>query len=435
MSVSKEQKRLRNFEMGMLSAYQVRVARAARRARGGGGVAHLGVAPQRFLQQLERKARACDSEDPVSMSLAQTSVKCMCQLLRKASYFNFRSNLIQAIVQRMGAKEDFARRLACSAISTLFAEVGSPLPVLWRAVQRWAVASLLLTPLPLPLRAAVTRQDRPSEASMEAAQKIHDLVKARRGRVDLEALETCAAREKADHTRCSPLTAFPAPCHCVVQVSLPSPADGAEGKYHAADARVEEGEALQVQEATQGDAGRGGGYDMAHACAATPTHARVSWGGGRADGAYLRPTVLSADTVDEEIKESQAHLDPVVQKAFQVPGPSPAASCCPLPPLMWPPPRPHRRTGRHASPGLPHLLPRPQAGSQVARGARGNGGAGALWAPHQRRRRARPPRAPPRPGDQGCAPPRRRLALRAGRRCDHDGERAPRGGGGDAPRR
>ncbi|KAI8914260.1 nucleolar complex-associated protein-domain-containing protein [Gorgonomyces haynaldii] len=76
VQISKEVKKLRNFEDGLLSNYQ------------------------QYLQKLEELSRA--KTQPI---LADLSVKCMADLLKSATHFNFRLNLITAIVSKMVSKK------------------------------------------------------------------------------------------------------------------------------------------------------------------------------------------------------------------------------------------------------------------------------------------------------------------------------------------
>ncbi|RIB16573.1 nucleolar complex-associated protein [Gigaspora rosea] len=87
--VSEEVKKLRHFEQNLVSSYQA------------------------YLKSLEAELK--------EHTVAETALKCMCDLLISVTHFNFRSNLIMAIVCRMSTAE-FTKMSAmcCDAIIEVF---------------------------------------------------------------------------------------------------------------------------------------------------------------------------------------------------------------------------------------------------------------------------------------------------------------------------
>ncbi|KAI9350285.1 CBF/Mak21 family-domain-containing protein [Obelidium mucronatum] len=96
--VTKDVKKVRNFEEGLLNNYQV------------------------YLQQLETNLRKHSSNGPGSDgSVAIVAMQCMTELLTTVTHFNFRVNLLSAIVSKMGSKSPVeVGAIACNGISKLF---------------------------------------------------------------------------------------------------------------------------------------------------------------------------------------------------------------------------------------------------------------------------------------------------------------------------
>ncbi|ORY40133.1 NOC3p-domain-containing protein [Rhizoclosmatium globosum] len=96
--VTKDVKKLRNFEEGLLSNYQV------------------------YLQQLETSLRRHSTNGPGSDgSVAIVAMQCMTELLTTVTHFNFRVNLLSAIVSKMGTKSPVeVGAIACNGICKLF---------------------------------------------------------------------------------------------------------------------------------------------------------------------------------------------------------------------------------------------------------------------------------------------------------------------------
>lgn len=187
MSVSKEQKRLRNFEMGMLSAYQVRAAlsHAQRECAGLHPALRLSRTPTALPAAAGAPREGVRQRGPGQRlpraDVGQVHVPAAAQ-----------GRLLQLQVQPHPG-----HRAADGGEGGLCAPPGVRRhlhPLCRGAPARCsALATAGHRDRPLTLTSRPYTQDRPSEASMEAAQKIHDLVKARHGRVDPEALETCAS--------------------------------------------------------------------------------------------------------------------------------------------------------------------------------------------------------------------------------------------------
>ncbi|KAJ3018790.1 UNVERIFIED_CONTAM: Nucleolar complex protein 3 [Siphonaria sp. JEL0065] len=96
--VTKDVKKLRNFEEGLLANYQV------------------------YLQQLETNLRKHSANGLGSDgSVAIVAMQCMTELLTTVTHFNFRVNLLSAIVSKMGSKSPVeVGAIACNGISKLF---------------------------------------------------------------------------------------------------------------------------------------------------------------------------------------------------------------------------------------------------------------------------------------------------------------------------
>ncbi|KAJ3355567.1 Nucleolar complex protein 3 [Entophlyctis luteolus] len=106
VKVTKEVKKLRNFEEGLLGHYQS------------------------YLQQLEVCLRRnCNPSG--DSSVAVVAMQCMSELLTTLTHFNFRVNLLSAIVSKMGVKSPAeVGAIACNAICKLFDEDVSGEPCL-----------------------------------------------------------------------------------------------------------------------------------------------------------------------------------------------------------------------------------------------------------------------------------------------------------------
>ncbi|CAG8474317.1 4812_t:CDS:10 [Funneliformis caledonium] len=99
--VSKEVKKIRNYEQGLLSNYQA------------------------YLKFLESELRGSRRKEPLTKeeekSVADEALQCMCGLLTSVTHFNFRLNLMTAIVTRMSTRK-FTKMTAmcCDAIIEVF---------------------------------------------------------------------------------------------------------------------------------------------------------------------------------------------------------------------------------------------------------------------------------------------------------------------------
>ena len=96
--VSKDVKRLRNFEQGLIGSYQSYVRQ-------------LGAYAQHQSQ---------DQTDPI-FSVAQVAISCACSLLLSAPHFNFRGELLQILVSTLLARQRSSSFTKCIAtLETLF---------------------------------------------------------------------------------------------------------------------------------------------------------------------------------------------------------------------------------------------------------------------------------------------------------------------------
>lgn len=86
--VSKDVRKLRDFETALLKHYQ------------------------KYVQTLIRAAK--------SPARRITSLKCMCALLEAAPHFNYRDSMLKAVVPRTMSFDDDISRLACDAVRSLF---------------------------------------------------------------------------------------------------------------------------------------------------------------------------------------------------------------------------------------------------------------------------------------------------------------------------
>ncbi|KAL8171680.1 hypothetical protein V2J09_023484 [Rumex salicifolius] len=90
MNVSKAIKKMRYFEGTLLSAYK------------------------EYLQGLFALER-----NPL---FRQVAVRCLCTLLETVPHFNFRENLLPAVVKNIGSLDDATRNMCCSTIKSLFSD-------------------------------------------------------------------------------------------------------------------------------------------------------------------------------------------------------------------------------------------------------------------------------------------------------------------------
>ncbi|TPX36912.1 hypothetical protein SmJEL517_g00999 [Synchytrium microbalum] len=136
--VSKDVKKLRNFEQGLLTQYQS------------------------YLQSLDSiivSTRKKGADVPASqLSVALVAINCMAELVSSVTHFNFRLNLLNALIARMtesaGSPLAEAIPTCCQALKTVF------------------------------------EQDEDGEASLEAVKLVSEAVKARKYRVDEQVIET-----------------------------------------------------------------------------------------------------------------------------------------------------------------------------------------------------------------------------------------------------
>ncbi|MCL7033959.1 hypothetical protein MKW94_010872 [Papaver nudicaule] len=92
MNVSKEVKKMRFYESTLLTSYKVYLQR---------------------LIVLQKQS-----------SFKHVAVRCLCSLLDAVPHFNFRENLLTAVVNNMSSPDDVIRKLCCTAIKSLFLNEG-----------------------------------------------------------------------------------------------------------------------------------------------------------------------------------------------------------------------------------------------------------------------------------------------------------------------
>ncbi|XP_059661855.1 nucleolar complex-associated protein 3 [Cornus florida] len=92
MVVSKAVKKMRYYESTLLSAYKAYLQR---------------------LIALEQQA-----------SFHRVSVRCMCTLLDAVPHFNFRENLLAAVIKNISSQDDVVRKLCCATVKSLFTNEG-----------------------------------------------------------------------------------------------------------------------------------------------------------------------------------------------------------------------------------------------------------------------------------------------------------------------
>ncbi|CAM0142750.1 unnamed protein product [Umbelopsis sp. WA50703] len=97
--VSKDVKKLRNFEQGLLSNYQA------------------------YLTDLERisKTKPAEGSDEKEDKTAMVATQCMCQLLTNLTHFNFRLNIMTAIITKMSTVQwTNISAICCNSIIEVF---------------------------------------------------------------------------------------------------------------------------------------------------------------------------------------------------------------------------------------------------------------------------------------------------------------------------
>ncbi|KAL2473247.1 hypothetical protein Fot_48983 [Forsythia ovata] len=92
MKVSKEVKKMRLYESTLLSAYKAYVQRL------------IAIEQQTVYKRV--------------------SVRCICTLLAAVPHFNFRENLLAAVVRNISSRDDVVRNLCCASVKSLFINEG-----------------------------------------------------------------------------------------------------------------------------------------------------------------------------------------------------------------------------------------------------------------------------------------------------------------------
>ena len=101
VKVSKDVKKLWDYERSLLQHYQE----------------YLKILEKIWDQRGRKQPKRPDS-------LAVTSIICLCELLKSASHFNFRSNILTAVVRPMNHTNDQVSKACCDAVEYVFANDG-----------------------------------------------------------------------------------------------------------------------------------------------------------------------------------------------------------------------------------------------------------------------------------------------------------------------
>jgi nucleolar complex protein 3 len=99
VKISKDVKKLREFEATLLAAYQKYL---------------------QYLDHLIKSAMRNQNADVSESSLPAIAIRCLTQLLLDLTFFNYRSNIIQTLVPLMNSHIDVFSDLACKAMEMLF---------------------------------------------------------------------------------------------------------------------------------------------------------------------------------------------------------------------------------------------------------------------------------------------------------------------------
>ncbi|GAX79807.1 hypothetical protein CEUSTIGMA_g7247.t1 [Chlamydomonas eustigma] len=111
VKVSKEVQKLRDYEAALLRSYQtyLKILVSALNKDAGGSASKHGA----------KKSGPGAAGSSASKNHARIAIKCMCQLLSSIPHFNYTSDLLQAVVPRMTARDQEIRVLCCSAVKQL----------------------------------------------------------------------------------------------------------------------------------------------------------------------------------------------------------------------------------------------------------------------------------------------------------------------------
>ena len=108
--VSKETKKIWDYERGLLASYQQYLKLLEYLWSVGGANRNSGS-----------KKKQKENDQPSTMSI--TALLCMCELLKSAYHFNFRSNILSEVVKQMNNKScDEVSSACCNAVSYIFEE-------------------------------------------------------------------------------------------------------------------------------------------------------------------------------------------------------------------------------------------------------------------------------------------------------------------------
>jgi nucleolar complex protein 3 len=182
VKVSKETKKLWDFERALLGSYQ------------------------EYLKLLEA-AWQREKNDPSSHAIA--AILCLCELLKSAFHFNFRSNLITAVVRAMNHAVDEVNIACCNAIEFLFQndaqgevalEATRQVSKLIKDRNFKVRASVVRTLRALPLRVHV---DEAQAAKLMAAQNVKKRKRDKESaEIEAEMKESQATVDKLQLARC-----------------------------------------------------------------------------------------------------------------------------------------------------------------------------------------------------------------------------------------
>ncbi len=112
VQLKKQTKALRDYELGLLGAYQRYLKILSEKAIIGLGPIVLG-----------KKARAhANRTNGTNTQLGLSALRCQCELLQAVPHFNFRSTLLSAVVGRAAQQSGAAHAMACEALVGLFSK-------------------------------------------------------------------------------------------------------------------------------------------------------------------------------------------------------------------------------------------------------------------------------------------------------------------------
>ncbi|XP_006825730.1 nucleolar complex protein 3 homolog [Saccoglossus kowalevskii] len=110
--VSKDVKRVRDFEQNLLKNYRLYLEKLERALRG-----------YKKRERSKKKGQGNESLPPKALQgLKEVAARCMCTLMTTLTHFNYRSNIISVIVPYTLDKNQLVSDLCCSSVRQLFKE-------------------------------------------------------------------------------------------------------------------------------------------------------------------------------------------------------------------------------------------------------------------------------------------------------------------------